>query len=58
MEAFLRELIERRDALESGVFEHPCATWEDYQRRMGRWCELTEMINAINGKIEQGEENG
>lgn len=53
MEALLKALMQRREEMEAGVFTHPASSWEEYQKRLGRWVELSTVINLINGKIEE-----
>lgn len=60
MEGFLRLLRDRRAEMETGVMTHPPSTWDEFQKRLGRWIELTNLIQLIEGKAQTGEdqENG
>jgi hypothetical protein len=42
-------------ALEEGVFSHPASDWEEYQKRLGRWAELTHLIETIQGKLQEDD---
>lgn len=55
MEHFLRALLERREEMEKGMFTHPPSTWEEFQKRLGRWIELSTTIDTINGKIKEND---
>jgi hypothetical protein len=55
MEAFLRLLIERRAELETAVMTNPPSSWDEFQKRLGRWSELCLLINMIEGKIQEAD---
>ena len=50
-------LIERRAEMETGVMTHPPSTWDEFQKRLGRWIELTNLIQLIENKAQTGEDN-
>lgn len=56
MEALLKALLARREALEAGVFTHPPSSWDEFQKRLGQWVELTITIDTINGKIQEQDQ--
>lgn len=54
-ENLLRLLIERKTAMEAGIFTHPPGSWDEYQKRLGRWSELSTLIDMISGKIKEND---
>lgn len=56
LEKIHRELIERRAAMALEVFDSPPADWSAFQRRLGQYQELAELI-AIVEKTMRGKEN-
>ena len=43
----VRQLVERRGAMEQGIFSHPPSDWDEFQRRLGMWSELNNVIDVI-----------
>jgi len=56
MQDYLRRLLERQLAMQEGIFTHPPSDWSEFQKRLGRWCELDDLINDIEGKIKESTE--
>jgi len=56
LEKIHRELIERRAVMALDVFDSPPQDWPAFQRRLGQYQELAELI-AIVEKTMRGEEN-
>lgn len=56
LERVYRELIERRAAMALEVFDSPPTDWSAFQRRLGQYQELAELI-AIVTQAMRGEEN-
>jgi hypothetical protein len=46
--------------METAVMTNPPSTWEEFQKRLGRWSELCLLIDMIEGKAveAEGNENG
>jgi hypothetical protein len=57
MEKLYQLLKDRKEQMERGIFTHPPSNWDEYQKRLGRWAELAELILIIEGK-QQEQENG
>lgn len=55
MEKLYQLLKDRRDLMESGIFTHPPSNWDEYQKRLGMWAELTALILIIEGKDKEQE---
>lgn len=53
MEKLLVYLRTRREDMEHGIFSHPPSDWAEFQKRLGRWAELTALIDEIEGKVEE-----
>ena len=54
-EDLLKFLLERKGAMETGIFTHPPGNWDEYQKRLGRWSELSTLIDMISGKIKEND---
>jgi hypothetical protein len=55
-ESLVIVLHKRRDDLEQSVFEFPPSTWDEFQRRLGQWIELTNLINELE-RLAQEQTN-
>jgi hypothetical protein len=53
MEALLRELYKEREAMEQAIFEHAPTEWAEFQKRLGEWIATTNVIQKIEGKIQE-----
>lgn len=49
-------LLKRREDMVNGMFTHPPSDWEEFQKRLGMWVELTRIIEMIEGKERQQEQ--
>jgi hypothetical protein len=50
-------MLDRLEAMERGIFTHPPSDWEEFQKRLGRWAELKELVLILEGK-QQEQDNG
>lgn len=55
LERTYRELIERRAAMALEVFDSPPQDWPAFQRRLGQYQELAELIDIVKTAMS-GEE--
>lgn len=53
---FYRKLKDRRTELEESVFLHPPADWVEYQKRLGSWTEVDNLIAELKPIIEGKED--
>lgn len=49
----LRRLLQRRAAIEHGAFKNPPADWGAFMLMRGRWCEVNDLITAIEMEVAQ-----
>ena len=56
LEKIYRELIERRAAMALEMLDSPPTDWSAFQRRLGQYQELADLIDIVN-KAMRGEEN-
>jgi hypothetical protein len=59
LEKLLRGLVAKRSSMESEIFEHPPADWPAFQRRLGQYLELQNLIadlNEVMKGLEKDEE--
>ena len=56
IEKIYRELIERRAEMALSVFDSPPADWAAFQRRLGQYMELAELIAIVQDAMT-GKEN-
>ncbi len=56
IEKIYRELIERRAEMALSVFDSPPADWPAFQRRLGQYVELAELIVIVQDAMT-GKEN-
>ena len=56
LEKIYRELIERRAAMALEMLDSPPTDWPAFQRRLGQYQELADLIDIVN-KALRGEEN-
>lgn len=56
IERIHRELIERRAAMALEVFDSPPADWPAFQRRLGQYQELADLISIV-AQAMRGQEN-
>jgi hypothetical protein len=54
-EQLLKFLTARKLATEAGVFTHPPSNWEEFQNRLGRWAELSELIAEVHFKMKESD---
>jgi hypothetical protein len=54
-EQLLKFLTERKLATEAGMFTHPPSNWEEFQNRLGRWAELSELIAEVHFKMKEND---
>lgn len=52
LEKLLRGLVAKRSAMESEIFEHPPADWPAFQRRLGQYLELQDLIIGLNESMK------
>lgn len=57
LEKLIRELVAKRSAMESEVFEHPPANWDQFQRRLGQYYELQALIIDLNEMMKGNEKD-
>lgn len=55
LEKLYRELIERRAKMALEVFDFPPADWPAFQKRLGAYVELAELIDIVKDAMS-GEE--
>lgn len=48
LEKFLRQLVTKRSEMERDVFSSPPADWAGFQRRLGAYVELENLIAEVN----------
>jgi hypothetical protein len=48
LEKFLRQLVSKRSEMERSVFDSPPSDWAGFQRRLGAYVELEELIVLVN----------
>ena len=56
LEKLYKELIERRANMALEVFDSPPADWAAFQRRMGQYVELHDLIGIVRDAMS-GQEN-
>lgn len=56
LEQIYRELIERRAEMALSVFDSPPADWPAFQKRLGAYVELAELIVIVKEAMS-GKEN-
>ena len=56
LEKLYRELIERRAEMALAVFDSPPADWPAFQRRLGQYMELADLIDIVKN-VMSGLEN-
>ena len=54
-EQLLKFLTERKILMEEGMFTHPPSNWEEFQNRLGRWAELSELIAEVHFKMKESD---
>lgn len=47
LEKLYRQLIERRAEMALAVFDSPPADWAAFQKRLGSYCELADLIDIV-----------
>lgn len=47
-EKFLRQLVAKRSEMERDVFSSPPSDWAGFQRRLGAYVELENLIAEVN----------
>lgn len=47
MDKLFNELVEKRAAMALGVFMNPPSNWEGFQKMLGRFIELNELIESL-----------
>lgn len=52
---FLASQVERKAGMERDVFASPPKDWNEYQRRLGKWVEVTESISEIEAILEDAD---
>lgn len=57
MDKLLKELIERRAELALGAFESPPSDWAGFQKRLGRFIEVTELIELVQAAMKGKEDD-
>lgn len=55
LEKLYRELIERRAKMALEVFDSPPADWAAFQRRMGQYVELADLIDIVKEAMSGAE---
>lgn len=56
LEKLYRELIERRAEMALGMLDSPPADWPAFQRRLGQYMELADLIDIVKNTMS-GMEN-
>lgn len=56
LEKLYRELIERRAEMALAVFDSPPADWPAFQRRLGQYMELADLVDIVKN-VMSGLEN-
>lgn len=56
MEALLNQLIVRRAEMEQAIFQHPPEDWAAFQRRMGAWVELSNLIISMQEALNREDD--
>lgn len=51
LEKLYRELIERRAEMALAVFDSPPADWPAFQRRLGQYMELADLIDIVKNTM-------
>jgi len=51
----LKFLIERKLAMEAGMFTHPPSNWEEFQNRLGRWAEVSSLIEEVQFAMKEND---
>lgn len=57
MDKLLKELIERRAEMALAVFDSPPSDWAGFKERLGRYCELTELIDIVKDAMKGKEDD-
>ena len=55
MQELLLKLLARKQEMEEAVFSMPPSGWDEFNKRLGRWIEITEQIKDIEGKIQEND---
>ena len=37
------------------MFSHPPSNWEEFQKRLGRWSELQELITELHFQMKEND---
>lgn len=57
LEDIFRELIERRAAMALSIFDSPPADWAAFQKRMGQYLELADLIDIVKEAMSGAEKD-
>lgn len=57
LEKLYRELIERRAAMALSVFDSPPQDWSAFQKRLGSYVELAELIDIVKEAMSGQEKD-
>jgi hypothetical protein len=55
LERIYRELIERRAAMALSVFDSPPSDWAAFQKRLGQYVELADLIDIVKEQMSGQE---
>ncbi len=47
LDEIYRKLIERRAEMALAVFDSPPSDWAAFQKRLGQYCELADLIDIV-----------
>lgn len=57
LEKLYRELIERRAAMALAVFDSPPSNWDAFQKRLGQYMELADLIDIVKETMSGQEKD-
>lgn len=57
LEKLYRQLVERRAEMALAVFDSPPADWAGFQKRLGQYVELHELIGMVQEAIRGVEKD-
>ena len=57
MDKLLKELVERRAAMALSAFDFPPSEWAGFQKALGRYSELTELIEIVKDATRGKEDD-
>ncbi len=57
MDKLLKSLLERRAEIALGCFDSPPSDWAGFQRRLGQYVELQELIDIVQRAMKGSEDD-